>query len=645
MKSKLVSLFETLAAGGWVPGEVAGWREDYALLARNYGAIASAQMKGENLALSAVAVELLAREQPDTVRGVMYQVVSAGWLPDTSAVSYGRIQRLLTALRRKRIIPFEWIVDNVRETIKPSSWSGLADFADTVAEAYRKDFWAGLDDYVEVIVEKDTVAGRVEPVTREYDVSLHPLRGYSSVSFAWSIAQRWAEIEKPIFIYYIGDHDPSGRDIERSIQAELKQYSGREFTWERIAVNPADFQTFNIIPLAPKKKDRRYAAFHDEFGDDCAEVEAIPASALRDRLRACIKGHIPADRWARLQEIEAQEKQTWHNMLASMEGGRIVSNGNGQPDGLEVLRKAEAAARARMPQITVADNPNDLLGAMLKYRRQGRSVIPAAGKKPPIDRHGQTMPWRKYQHVPPSESTIRSWLAPGRFPGPITGILLVCGVPLRYEVARDWDKRPPKDEWSESHPDLTHICPTVWTPRGGHVHFRADVGVIEGDDGELKGRGGMVLMPPSLHPDGSRYRWEVPDGELPKLDPKAAGLYPSAQHPIADPSAQHNLKENVAQAFSAVSGVLSVLSVPSVPKCSQDIAAEIASTRHRGGGFGMHSKRHWSETFVYLQVGTRTEGTSADSERGRTSVEEDIQGMAPEVAAVHRHSGLGYELG
>lgn len=310
-----------MAAKGWIPGDVAGWNEDQT--ADYYGSLCDQQMKSDNLPLAAVAMELLYKHKPDTVRGVMYSVVSAGWLPDTTEKSYGQIQRLLNTLRKKRVIPFEWIVDNLRSTDKPSSWSGLEDFADTVASAYRKDFWASLPEYVEVIVEKDTVAGRVQPVTREYDVALHPLRGYSSTTFAWSIARNWEGITKPISIYYIGDHDASGRDIERSVIAKLKEYSGgMEFAWHRIAVNPEDFERFDILPLAPKKKDKRFKAFAAKYGERCAEVEAIPASDLRERLRSAIESHIPAGQWERLKHLEQTEKFQWHQMMEKIGGAQ-----------------------------------------------------------------------------------------------------------------------------------------------------------------------------------------------------------------------------------------------------------------------------------------------------------------------------------
>lgn len=318
-KTKLASMFATLRDAGVEPGSLAGW--DAATTEHNYAVIARARLKADNLPLAAVVVELLSKHQPDTVRGVMYSVVSAGWLPDTGDRSYGRVQRLLGALRKKGVVPFEWVVDNVRETEKPASWSGLGDFADTVRDAYRKDFWASLPAYVAVVVEKDTVAGRVAPVTRAFDVPLHPLRGYSSTSFAWSIARDWRRIEKPIHVFYVGDHDPSGRDIERSIVRSLREHSGgRDFAWRRLAVEPEHFERYDIIPLAPKQRDRRYAKFLDRYGPRCAEVEAVPATDLREMVRAAIEGHIPADQWARLRDVEERERAQWHEVMARIAG-------------------------------------------------------------------------------------------------------------------------------------------------------------------------------------------------------------------------------------------------------------------------------------------------------------------------------------
>jgi hypothetical protein len=318
--ASLDALFAKLRANGWEPGQAAGWEGDDLL--SSYRALWRSGTRAQNLPLACVATELLAAHEPDTVRGNMYLVVSAGWLPDTSDKSYDRIQRILCRLREVGTVPWKWVVDNVRSTIKPSSWSGLRDFAETVAEAYRLNFWARLPEYVEIIVEKDTVAGKVASVTREYDVPLHPIRGYSSQSFARQIADGWREIEKPITIYYVGDHDPSGRDLERDIRERVERYSKRQFNWHRLGVNPEHFERHDIIPLAPKKGDSRYRRFVADWGTECAEVEAIPATDLRQMIRDAIESHIPAGEWESLQRVESIEKEQWAAFMANMPGGR-----------------------------------------------------------------------------------------------------------------------------------------------------------------------------------------------------------------------------------------------------------------------------------------------------------------------------------
>jgi hypothetical protein len=47
--------------------------------------------------------------------------------------------------------------------------------------------------------------------------------------------------------------------------------------------------------------------------EDCAELDALnalPATKLRERVRAAITVHIPADAWERLQRVEALERET-----------------------------------------------------------------------------------------------------------------------------------------------------------------------------------------------------------------------------------------------------------------------------------------------------------------------------------------------
>jgi hypothetical protein len=299
-KTDLDSLLEGLRERGWKP----------TLSIESYQNIIGAGLRSKNLPLAFVATQLALEQNPITLRGLLYRVVSAGWLPSTDREHYTRLGRILTALREADVVPFKWVVDNVRWTEKPSSWSGLEDFADTVRRAYRKDFWESLPEYVHVIVEKDAIAGVLAPVTREYDVALSPIRGYVSLSFAHEIAETWNRITKPIFCYYLGDYDASGFDLERDVREKLTRYCTRPFNWIRLGVNAEDFAPFNLIPLKPKKTDTRYQRFIREHGRDCAELDALPATELRERVEQAILSHIDAEKWERLQEIERVERES-----------------------------------------------------------------------------------------------------------------------------------------------------------------------------------------------------------------------------------------------------------------------------------------------------------------------------------------------
>jgi hypothetical protein len=312
------------------------------------------RLKNQSLVLA--ATEILERERPMTLRQLYYRLISAGVLRNDQK-EYKRLGNVMTRLREDGRVPRTWIVDHVRSTLKPSSWTGLADFADTVRDAYRKDFWASLPHHVEVFVEKDAVAGTIQPVTAEYDIALRVCRGYSSVSFAGEIANLWTEVRKPIFAYYVGDFDPSGFDLERDLREKLERYTkGRDtrgrlmdhvgktishsgkagwewldgdfgalsphwnilkgwIFWSRLAVRETDFEEHGIIALPVKHTDNRAKAFIERHGHRCAEVDALPPSELRERVEQAILSHIDQARWKRLKKVEKAEQETLASVL------------------------------------------------------------------------------------------------------------------------------------------------------------------------------------------------------------------------------------------------------------------------------------------------------------------------------------------
>ena len=143
--------------------------------------------------------------------------------------------------------------------------------------------------------------------------------GLSSTSFTYAIADSWGRISKPIHVYYIGDHDPSGRMIEESIQSALEEYSGKSFHWTRLAVRAGNTLTDSISSRWSRNvRTPDTPGSLKQYGRRCAEVEAVPADVLRDMVGQAIESHIPSEEWNRLTVLEKKEKQSWQEVMGKI---------------------------------------------------------------------------------------------------------------------------------------------------------------------------------------------------------------------------------------------------------------------------------------------------------------------------------------
>lgn len=99
-------------------------------------------------------------------------------------------------------------------------------------------------------------------------------------------------------------------------------------------------------------------------------------------------------------------------------------------------------------------------------------------------------------------------------------IAIVTGAVSGNFVVRDYDDEGAYARWQQDHADVARTLPTVRTARGHHVYARAQVdGTKFYSDGELRAGGVYVLAPPSKHPSGALYSWEVPLGnEIPNVN-------------------------------------------------------------------------------------------------------------------------------
>jgi len=151
---------------------------------------------------------------------------------------------------------------------------------------------------------------------------------------------------------------------------------------------------------------------------------------------------------------------------------------------------------------------NSLLRAALDYAARGWHVLPCRPRdKTPLTSHG-------VHDASRDEVTIREWWT--RWPD--ANIAIACGP--SGLVVLDVDPRHGGDEsLRDLYQELgreTFQTATALTGGGGqHLYFRADGTPLKNVAGglgaglDLKAAGGYVLAPPSVHPSGRAYEWEL----------------------------------------------------------------------------------------------------------------------------------------
>jgi hypothetical protein len=280
----------------------------------------------KTLDLIAFARRLLAESHPMTLRQLHYAIFSAARIPyDNTPEDYKRLSRVTTTARRNyralelagevdsltsgAIIPPAWIVDELREAEIISMWDDVHAYMESVKRAYRRDNWQDQPYHVEVWSEKATVLGSMRPITQELGVMLRACRGFGSTGMESQVGDLFEGIDKPITVFYLGDHDPSGHDIQRDIHHRVQLASGKDVEMIRPAIHPEDIKAFRLPPQRIKITDSRAAGFKRRFGSKAptVELDALPVEELRRRVRDAIVGLIDVGPWNRQVAVQKVE--------------------------------------------------------------------------------------------------------------------------------------------------------------------------------------------------------------------------------------------------------------------------------------------------------------------------------------------------
>jgi hypothetical protein len=256
-------------------------------------------------------LEALAEDSSMTVRQIFYCLVSSGAIEKTE-LQYRAVMRALSEMRRDGRIPFEGIADNTRRPMKYTSYSSLEAALRVARDSYFRKRWDNQGVYVEVWLEKDALSGVVFPITAPYDVPLMVTRGYPSISFLHGAAETIASQGKPSYLYYFGDHDPSGVDITRSVKDGIREFApDADVQVKRVAVTEDQIEQWNLPSRPTKTADARAAG----WDGGSVELDAIPANTLRGLVRDCIEAHIDRKAWLATERAERSDRRRLASLI------------------------------------------------------------------------------------------------------------------------------------------------------------------------------------------------------------------------------------------------------------------------------------------------------------------------------------------
>lgn len=249
-----------------------------------------------------------------TLRQLYYQMVRRIMIPN-NIKSYKRLGSVISDARKAGLFDWSSIEDRGRWLHQYETFNTPGEFMKSVTERYLEDLWIGQQTYCEVWVEKDALAGVVARSCDEWRVPYFPCKGYGSDSELYAAGKRLANImnytfdRRDVVILHLGDHDPSGIDMTRDNRERLEMFSGCTIDLRRIALNMNQVEEYNPPPNFAKETDSRFADYHDKFGEDCWELDALEPSVINQLIEDELMTFLDLEDFEARKEVETENRE------------------------------------------------------------------------------------------------------------------------------------------------------------------------------------------------------------------------------------------------------------------------------------------------------------------------------------------------
>jgi hypothetical protein len=302
---------------------------------------------------------------PLTIRQIHYQLLNDPPLrhaskPDSGyrndIASYKSADELLTRMRLVDAdhwahIPDEDITDETRPVTIWNVHPNVATYVTRELEAFLKGYYRDLmrsqPNHIEILVEKNTVAGIIRPISADYTIPMTSGRGYSSLPPRAEMARRFAKSGKEkLVVIMVSDFDPEGENIASSFARSMRDDFGVvKIEAIKAALTDRQVKQLNLPPqFEVKEKSSRAKGFIAKHGKNVWELEALPPRKLQELVRACVLGALDIDALNREQRAEEEDARGLHGMRVTVqEALRGYTGEHSDEDGDDGEREREAA--------------------------------------------------------------------------------------------------------------------------------------------------------------------------------------------------------------------------------------------------------------------------------------------------------------
>lgn len=224
------------------------------------------------------------------------------FMEDKTRVVLGELQDKETGIDKKRLELFKKKTEKLYADLTLEKM--LEETFDYLQPYFTVSTWTKQPLVCEIWIEKEALASTIEAWTKKYGIPIRVNRGYSSWTFIYNNVKQLKDTlsrHKKANIYYLGDLDPSGVDIERFLKASIKFFglNKEHVKINRLAVTSEQVKKYNLPPrpkdsktLEKLQRDPRTKNYREKYVAELDALVVFAPKAFRKTIGKAVESNI-----------------------------------------------------------------------------------------------------------------------------------------------------------------------------------------------------------------------------------------------------------------------------------------------------------------------------------------------------------------